>query len=642
MEKYKSSGIAAVGDIPVSWSRTKLKRLLATPITDGPHETPELQDDGVPFLSAEAVKLQTLNFDLKRGFITQEDHERFCQKCKPMRNDIFMVKSGATTGNVALGDTDAEFSVWSPLALIRCKSPKVYYKYVFLFLQSSVFRRQVELNWNYGTQQNIGMEVLGNLYISYPNLDKQQEISNYLDRKTAQIDSIIANKENLIELLKEKRQAIISEAVTHGLDTSVPMKDSGIDWIGQIPAHWEIKPLFIVASENRAKNDGNQCDNLLSLSYGKIINKDIETNFGLLPESFETYQIVQGGYTILRLTDLQNDKRSLRTGFVKETGIITSAYVGLIPTVALDGCFLSDLLHAYDIMKIFYSLGNGVRQSMNYKDLKRLPILIPPIAEQQKISATLLQETAKLDPLVSEIESQIVALKEYRQSIISEAVTGKIKVVDSEMVATVEQPKAKTNGANIHFKRRVLAAKILDKLCGENTLGHVKLEKLLFLSEYCAELDMHTEYVRHAAGPYSPKVLRSIDTQLQTAKWFAYDKNNRGSKYCRLDKSTEYAPYFNANFSAEQNTTVERLVELFRTVDTERCEIVATLYGAWNDFLIDGCTPTDEQIADEVLTHWSEEKKRIERDRWLKAIGWMRKHQIVPHGYGEKTKRRDI
>lgn len=428
MEKYKSSGIAAIGDIPVSWSRTKLKRLLATPITDGPHETPELQDDGVPFLSAEAVKLQTLNFDLKRGFITQEDHERFCQKCKPMRNDIFMVKSGATTGNVALVDTDAEFSVWSPLALIRCKSLKVYYKYVFLFLQSSVFRRQVELNWNYGTQQNIGMEVLGNLYISYPNLDKQQEISNYLDRKTAQIDNIIADKEKLIELLKEKRKAIISEAVTRGLDSSAPMKDSGVDWIGEVPAHWEIKPLFTVAFENEAKNSGNQCTNLLSLSYGKIIKKDIDTNFGLLPESFETYQIVENGYTILRLTDLQNDKRSLRSGFVSEKGIITSAYVGLIPANDVDGLFLSDLLHAYDLMKIFYSLGNGVRQSMNYKDLKRLPILLPPKSEQKLISNYLRNKTAEIDDLISTAEQQVSLFKEYRQSVISEAVTGKVAI----------------------------------------------------------------------------------------------------------------------------------------------------------------------------------------------------------------------
>ena len=225
---------------------------------------------------------------------------------------------------------------------------------------------------------------------------------------------------------------------------------------------------------------------------------------------------------------------------------------------------------------------------MNYKDLKRLPILLPPKAEQKLISENLKNKTAEIDNLISTAEQQISFLKEYRQSIISEAVTGKIKVADSKTVATVEQPKAKANGANIHFKRRVLVAKILDKLCAEPTLGHVKLEKLLFLSEYCAQLDMQTEYVRHAAGPYNPQVLRSIDSQLQKAKWFKYNKSNRGSKYSRLNKSTEYAPYFESNFTKEQGDSIERILSLLQTWDTEHCEIVATLYGAWNDFLIEG------------------------------------------------------
>ncbi|MFT4107171.1 MAG: restriction endonuclease subunit S [Lacrimispora sp.] len=524
--------------------------------------------------------------------------------------------------------------------IVRPVSKDVFHKYFAYLFDSQNFRAQIQQAVSGIKVFTISQGMLKNATASFPNIDEQVVIANYLDRKTTQIDSIIANKEKLIELLKEKRRSIISEAVSRGIDPSVPMKHSGVDWIGQIPQHWEVKPLFTVAFENKAKNSGNQCANLLSLSYGKIVKKDIDTNFGLLPESFETYQIVEDGYTILRLTDLQNDKRSLRSGFVPEKGIITSAYVGLIPSADVDGLFLFDLLHAYDLMKIFYSLGNGVRQSMNYKDLKRLPILLPPKSEQKLISKHLKNKTTEIDNLISISQHQISRLKEYRQSIISEVVTGKIKVADSEIVATVEQPKAKPYGANIHFKQCVLAAKILDKLCDEPTLGHVKLEKLLFLSEYCAQLDMQTEYVRHAAGPYNPQVLRSIDSQLQKAKWFRYNKNNRGSKYSRLEKSTEYAPYFESNFTQEQRNSIDRILGFLHTWDTEHCEIVATLYGAWNDFLIEGKVPSDDQIVDEVLTHWSEEKKRIDRARWLKALEWMRKNHMVPCGYGSKTKRR--
>lgn len=211
----KDSGIPWTGQIPLHWKRTRIKRALSTPITDGPHETPQLLDTGVPFLSAEAVKNNKLNFDLKRGYISKEEHLRFCKKCKPQINDIFMIKSGATTGNIAIVETEEEFSIWSPLALIRVDRKSMSHKYMFYYLQSAVFRRQVELFWSYGTQQNIGMEVLGNLYVAYPdNINEQKAIANYLDNKCAKIDKAISDKEQVIEKLTEYKKSLIYECVT--------------------------------------------------------------------------------------------------------------------------------------------------------------------------------------------------------------------------------------------------------------------------------------------------------------------------------------------------------------------------------------------------------------------------------------------
>lgn len=211
----KDSGIEWIGKIPQHWNRTKLKRLLSTPITDGPHETPELLDAGIPFLSAEAVKNNKLNFNLKRGYISLEEHIRFCKKCKPQLNDIFMIKSGATTGNVAIVETEEEFSIWSPLALIRVDKNILNYKYLFYYLQSYIFQKQVELFWSYGTQQNIGMEVLGNLYVAYSNdLQEQMKIAKYLDKKCFEIDTAIADKEQLIEKFTEYKKSLIYECVT--------------------------------------------------------------------------------------------------------------------------------------------------------------------------------------------------------------------------------------------------------------------------------------------------------------------------------------------------------------------------------------------------------------------------------------------
>lgn len=199
-------------------------------------------------------------------------------------------------------------------------------------------------------------------------------------------------------------------------------KDSGVPWLGEVPGHWGISPFYSVAAEREESNVGMQENNLLSLSYGRIVQKDINSNDGLLPESFETYQVIRPGDIVFRLTDLQNDKRSLRTALVEETGIITSAYVAVAPK-DIEPRYLSNLLRAYDVTKVFYSMGGGLRQSMKFSDLKRLPTLLPSAEEQTAIAAFLDRETEKIDALVAEQEKLIALLKEKRQAVISHAVT---------------------------------------------------------------------------------------------------------------------------------------------------------------------------------------------------------------------------
>lgn len=199
-------------------------------------------------------------------------------------------------------------------------------------------------------------------------------------------------------------------------------RDSGVEWIGPVPADWSVYPLLAVADECDRSNRGMVEDNLLSLSYGSIVRKDINTSDGLLPESFETYQVVEPNDIVWRLTDLQNDKRSLRTAIVRERGIITSAYLATQPH-GVSPAFLSYLLRAYDQEKVFYSMGGGLRQSMKYADVRRMPIIVPSEGEQAAIAAFLDRETAKIDALVEEQRRLIELLKEKRQAVNSHAVT---------------------------------------------------------------------------------------------------------------------------------------------------------------------------------------------------------------------------
>lgn len=200
------------------------------------------------------------------------------------------------------------------------------------------------------------------------------------------------------------------------------MKHSGIEWIGNIPSDWRTDILSVLFYEHKLKNKGMAEQNLLSLSYGNIIRKDITQSGGLLPESFETYNIVDKDDIIFRLTDLQNDKRSLRTGLCKERGIITSAYIAIRKRTNIHAPYFHYLFHTYDLCKVFYGLGDGVRQGMNYADMRKLPLIIPSYAEQKAIADFLDKKCGEIDELVALQEKIIEELKSYKQSVITETV----------------------------------------------------------------------------------------------------------------------------------------------------------------------------------------------------------------------------
>ena len=204
------------------------------------------------------------------------------------------------------------------------------------------------------------------------------------------------------------------------------MKDSGIEWIGEIPKDWEVHPVYVYFEEGKTKNYRMQEQNLLSLSYGRIIRKDINTNGGLLPASFNTYNVVEAGDIIIRPTDLQNDKRSLRTGLVKEQGIITSAYIDLRPKDNVNSKYYHYLLHSYDIIKVFYNMGNGVRQGLNFSEFAKLLLLEPTTVEQQQIADYLDTQCSEIDATAEDIQKEIALLEEYKKSLIYNAISNGI------------------------------------------------------------------------------------------------------------------------------------------------------------------------------------------------------------------------
>ena len=205
--------------------------------------------------------------------------------------------------------------------------------------------------------------------------------------------------------------------------TNSKLKDTNIEWLGKIPRDWKVKPLYLFFFERKNKNNKGKEKNLLSLSYGKIIQKDINSTGGLLPQSYNTYNVIEAGDIIIRPTDLQNDKHSLRTAFSKEHGIITSAYIDLAPLKDTNSEYFHYVLHAYDIEKVFYNMGNGVRQGLNYSEFSKLKLPIPSSEEQKEIVNFLNNQVSQIDKLSKKIQQEITDLEKYRKSIITKAVT---------------------------------------------------------------------------------------------------------------------------------------------------------------------------------------------------------------------------
>ena len=233
-QAYKPSGVEWLGEVPKHWKILPLKRWVSTKITDGPHETPALLDDGIPFMSAESMVGGRLDFSRRRGFISREQHEVYCRKCRPRRDDIFMCKSGATTGKVAIVEIADEFSVWSPLALVRVEPHKVLARLLFAVLQTRYVQRQVQDTWSYGTQPNLAMRAMERLVVVLPPIDEQQEVLAHLDRAAKKPSEAIDRAHREIFLLREYRIRLIADVVTGKLDVreasaSLPEVDPAAD-----------------------------------------------------------------------------------------------------------------------------------------------------------------------------------------------------------------------------------------------------------------------------------------------------------------------------------------------------------------------------------------------------------------------------
>jgi type I restriction enzyme S subunit len=208
-----------------------------------------------------------------------------------------------------------------------------------------------------------------------------------------------------------------------GLKPYAEYKESGQKWLGGVPAHWDLKPGHAAFGKRKESNRGMKEETVLSLSYGRIKVKATDKQYGLVPESYETYQVVNEGNVIIRGTDLQNDHTSLRIGLSRNRGIISSAYLCLqaLPSITPDYGY--QILNVFDLTKAIYRYGSGLRQNLDHGEIKRLPIFLPPLDEQAAIVRFLDHANRKIDGFIRAKRKLIGLLNEQKQAIIHRAVT---------------------------------------------------------------------------------------------------------------------------------------------------------------------------------------------------------------------------
>jgi type I restriction enzyme, S subunit len=493
-----------------------------------------------------------------------------------------------------------------------------------------------------GVRQSMNYEDVKRMEMLLPPIEEQAAIVAFLDRETAKIDALIEEQRRLTALLKEKRRAVISHAVTKGLNPSASMKDSGVEWYGQVPAHWRIgrvgRHVSILSGfafpSNRFSDDEAHARLLRGVNVGVGRIRWDETVFWerTNDDGLDDYELSSGDLVIgMDRPLIAEGVRVAKIGAADLPCLLLQRVAKISTDSELNADFLSALLSSRFFIAHFSPETTGVSvPHISPEQIQGFVIPLPPIEEQKVLVDHLLRNDLQHFLLLQNAEQMIGLLEERRSALISAAVTGKINVTTH-----VAKPVLPTWSAG--FARQVLAAETLSR-CNGPSMGRVKLQKLIHLCEYHAQLDeVRGTYSRQAAGPFAPQMMEHVREGLLQQRWFEEYKDESRYVYRALEKAgghKQYLPHWE-----DKRAKIDQVLNLLKDARTEKCEIASTLYAAWNDLLLEGKTPTDTEIIHEASSaeSWHESKENIPPEKWRESLKWMRAKGLVPVGYGTHT-----
>lgn len=446
-DSYKDSGIEWIGEIPSHWGVTKIKNIASIfgRIGFRGYTVQDIveKDNGAISLSPSNLIEQKL--DLSKGTYISWDKYHESPEIQIHNGDVILVKT-ASVGKVGYIEGLTEPATLNP-QLIVFKNTKIDNKYLYYLLVSRLIQTQIQSDLVGGVVPTLSQSIIKNYYIPQNSVNEQTAIANYLDHKTSQIDHLIAKKEQFIKLLEEERVAVINQAVTKGLNPNVPMKDSGVEWLGEIPEHWEVKKLKYLLKENKdALKTGPFGSHIKNSDYITNGEYKVYTQRNVLDNEYENGC---ESITVEKFSELKGFSIFEGDILITTRGSIgrCSVFPEGLPLGILHPCLIRVQINEKLSLKnwivnyinntsLFY---NNVKYNSNSTiidviygyTLKEIFFPVPTINEQIEILNYLELKTGEIEILISKSKQEIELLKEYKTALISEVVTGKVDVSTS-------------------------------------------------------------------------------------------------------------------------------------------------------------------------------------------------------------------
>ena len=430
MAGYKDSGVEWIGAIPRGWKFVPLKDSFyfvagGTPLSN----VLSNWDEGVAWVTPADFKTDKMYISKGARSLSKKGYQSCNAKMLPPGSIIFSKR--APIGSVAINTAELCTNQGCIGLLNKTKNANNKYFYYILSIATQAF----EALGAGVTFKEISIKNFGNVSIPLPPLPEQQRIADFLDTKCGILDRTIDAVSRQIEDLEKYKKALITKTVTKGIckkgEPERAMKDSGVEWIGEVPEEWDVsKVKYNFSTFKKIPGKESEKYERLSLTMNGVKYREKWTAEGLQPKDFMSYQLLRKGDLVFRLIDLQNPSKSRRVALSHDTGLISPAYTILhadnnkmLPKYAE----MFFLMMSY--LDVFNALGScGVRSSINNAELMKIPVLVPPLAEQQQIADYLDEKCKNINNRVQKRRQQLEWLKEYKKSLIFDYVTGKKRV----------------------------------------------------------------------------------------------------------------------------------------------------------------------------------------------------------------------